>query len=218
VAQIFTGMIMVKKIIAVLLGTLIIYFGFCLVIKAGVGLDAWDALLLTVSAVLGMKVGTLAILFSIILIAGQLVMEGRNFRPVQLLQLLSVFFGGNILNYFVYSLFCDLRFKSYPLRIVIATFSYLLIALGVIIIMESRLIRNPLEGFCQVVTDKCGGRMGHLRQMCDWVFMAIVLILSFSFKTEITIREGTIICMVIFGPALDFLRNPVRKGMNKLSM
>jgi uncharacterized membrane protein YczE len=61
VAQIFTGMIMVKKIIAVLLGTLIIYFGFCLVIKAGVGLDAWDALLLTVSAVLGMKVGTLAI-------------------------------------------------------------------------------------------------------------------------------------------------------------
>jgi uncharacterized protein len=94
----------------------------------------------------------------------------------------------------------------------------MLMAIGVMTIIESQLIRNPLEGLCQVLTDRYGGRMGRLRQLSDWGFIAVALILSFRFKTKITIREGTVICMLIFGPALDFLRTPIRKVMNKLSI
>jgi uncharacterized protein len=212
------GMPIAKKIIAVLTGTFIIYLGFCLAIKVSVGLDAWDAMLTSVSAVLGLKVGTVSILFSIVCIIGQFVVERNSFRHIQLLQLLSVFFGGTILNFLVYGLFRNLHFSSYPLRIIIAALSYMLMATGVMTIIESRLIRNPLEGFCQVLTDQFGGRMGRLRQMCDWGFIAATLILSFRFKTKITIGEGTVICMLIFGPALDFLRKPIRNIMDKLSI
>ncbi|HBE79530.1 MAG TPA: hypothetical protein DDW65_17395 [Firmicutes bacterium] len=77
---------------AVLVGTFVVYLGFCLAIKAGVGLDAWDAMLTTVTAVWGIKVDTISILFSIL-----------------------------------YGLFRDLHFSSYPLQIMMAVFSYLLI-------------------------------------------------------------------------------------------
>jgi uncharacterized protein len=212
------GIATTKKIISVMVGTFIVYLGFCFAIKAGVGLDAWDAMLTTTSAVTGIKVGTVSILFSTVCIAGQFFIEKHHFKPIQLLQFLNVFFGGTILNFFVYVLFRNLQFTSYPIRLAVAVFAYILMAFGVMTIMESQLIRNPLEGFCQVLADKYGKRMGRIRQIGDWLFIAAALILSLGFRSEMNIREGTILCMLLFGPALDFLKKPVRSVMDKLSV
>ncbi len=207
-----------KKMIFLMLGNLIVYFGFCLAIKAAVGLGPWDAMSLAVSNMTGVKVGTISILFNSACIVGQLLMERQNFKLIELLQFFNVFLGGIALNFFIYILFANVYIVSYPLRILTSIAAYIIVALGVVIIMETRFIRTPLEGFCHILADRCGKPMGRLRQTADIGFIITILIFTFLFKTELTIREGTIICVLIFGPVLDLFKNPLRKVMDRLAV
>lgn len=207
-----------KKMIFLMLGNLIVYFGFCLAIKAAVGLGPWDAMSLAVSNMTGVKVGTISILFNSACIVGQLLMERQNFKLIELLQFFNVFSGGIVLNFFVYILFANVYIASYPLRILISIAGYIIAALGVMIIMEAQFVRTPLEGLCHIFADRYGKPLGRLRQTADIGFIITILIFTFLFKTELTIREGTIICMLIFGPVLDLFKNPLRKVMDRLSV
>lgn len=207
-----------KKMIVLMMGNLVVYFGFCLAIKAAVGLGAWDAMSLAVSNMTGIKVGTVSILFNSACILGQLLMERQNFKLIELLQFFNVFLGGIVLNFFIYILFANVYIASYPLRILTSIVGYIIGALGVMIIMETQFVRTPLEGFCHILADRYGKPLGRLRQTADISFIIIIVILTFLFKTELTIREGTIICMLIFGPVLDLFKNPLRKVMDRLSV
>ena len=59
--------------------------------------------------------------------------------------------------------------------------------------------------------------MGRLRQMLDFGFIAFSLLLSLAFQSPLHIREGTVLCMVIFGPALELLRRPVRRAISHIA-
>lgn len=208
-----------KKISTLVIGVLIISFGASLAIKAAIGLSAWDAMGLTVSNISKIKVGTVAILFNGSCIFMQMLMEKRKFRPVELFQFLNVILIGTFINMFTYNIFVNWEITYYITRLFVAIAGFAICALGVSIVLESKFIRNPLEGVCQLVSERLQKTsMGRFRQLLDFVFIAVVLILSFIFKEEIAIREGTLIAMIIFGPLLDFYKKPVGKVIDKLKI
>ena len=51
--------------------------------------------------------------------------------------------------------------------------------------------------------------MGKLRQRIDIVLVIISVVLTLIFGTDWTLREGTIIAALIFGPAMDFWKKAV---------
>ena len=195
---------MKKKNGLTLLGILLVYGSVAFAIKAAIGVLPVDAAIATVADVIGIKVGTFSMLFHGSFFLGQIWIEKKNFRKTELLQLLYITLGGSVLNFFLYTVLKDVTFGFYPLRLLVCVAAFVVSAFGCTLVLETHLMRTPMEGCIQLVAERIGTTMGKLRQKIDILLVVISVVLTLIFGTEWTLREGTIIAALIFGPAMDF--------------
>ena len=200
---------MVKKIGYTLLGILLVYASVAFAIKAGIGVLPVDAAITTIADVIGMKVGTFSMLFHGSFFVGQIVMEGRKFRKTEFLQILYITLGGSVLNFFLYTVLKNVAFTFYPVRLIVCVLAFLISAFGCTMVLETHLMRTPMEGCIQMIAERIGTTMGKLRQKIDILLVLVSVALTLIFGTEWTLREGTIIAALIFGPAMDFWKKNV---------
>ena len=140
---------------------------------------------------------------------GQVIMEGKNFRKTELLQILYLTLGGSVLNFFLYTVLQNVTFSFYPLRLVVCIAAFVVSAFGCTMVLETHLMRTPMEGCIQMLADRMGTTMGKLRQKIDIVLVIVSVLISLVFGVEWTLREGTIIAALIFGPMFDFWKKTV---------
>ena len=200
---------MPKKIASTILGILLIYGSVAFAMKAGIGVMPVDAAIASIATMIGMKVGTFSMLFHGSFFLGQIAMERKNFRKTELLQILYITLGGSVLNFFLYTVLKDVTFSFYPLRVIVCVLAFLVSAFGCMLVLETHLMRTPMEGCIQMIADRLGTTMGKLRQKIDVVLVLASVAISLIFGVEWTLREGTIIAALIFGPAMDFWKNHV---------
>ena len=173
-------------------------------IKAGIGVTPVDAAINTIAAVLNMKVGTLSIVVHGSFFLGQILIEGKDFRKAEFLQILYILLGGTVLNFFLYTVLKDITFTLYPIRLVVAVAAFFLSAFGVTLILETHLMRTPMDGWVQLMAERLGKPMGRFRQQIDIALVLLNVVLTLIFGTEWTLREGTVIAALMFGPSMDF--------------
>lgn len=195
---------MFKKISFTLIGIVLIYGAVAFAIKAGIGVMPVDAAIATIAAVLHIKVGTFSMLFHGSFFIGQILIEKKNFRKIELLQILYITLGGSVLNFFLYTILANVTITAYPVRLLVALCAFMAAAFGCVLILETRLIRTPMEGCIQLIADTIGTTMGKLRQKIDITLVLTSVILTLIFSTDWTLREGTILAALIFGPTMDF--------------
>ena len=200
---------MLKKIGCTLLGIVLVYASVAFAMKAGIGVMPVDAAIASIADVIGMKVGTFSMLFHGSFFVGQIVIEKKNFRKTELLQILYVTLGGTILNFFLYTVLGNVSFTAYPVRLIVSVLSFLMIAFGCMMVLETHLMRTPMEGFLQMMADRIGWSLGRLRQVVDIGLVILSVALTLIFGKTWQVREGTIIAALIFGPAMDFWRKHV---------
>lgn len=200
---------MKKKILHTILGIILIYADVAFAIKAGLGVMPVDAAINTIADVLNVKVGTFSILFHGSFFLGQIVIERKDFRKTEFLQVLYIVLGGTVLNFFLYTILKNVTFTLYPVRLIVALAAFFISAFGVTLVMETHLMRTPMEGFIQLVADRLNTPMGKLRQKIDIGLVLISVILTLIFGTDWTLREGTVIAALMFGPAMEFWQNKV---------
>lgn len=200
---------MAKKIFSTILGILLVYGAVAFAIKAGIGVLPVDAAIASVAEVIHVKVGTFSMLFHGSFFAGQIILERKNFRRTELLQILYVTLGGSVLNFFLYVVLKNVTFSFYPVRLIVCVAAFLISAFGCTMVLETHLMRTPMEGFIQMVAERMGTTMGKLRQKIDIVLVLISLALTLIFGAQLQLREGTIIAALIFGPAMDFWKKYV---------
>jgi len=200
---------MIKKIARTILGILLVYGAVAFALKAGIGVLPVDAAITSIAMLIGMKVGTFSMLFHGSFFLGQIAIERHNFKKTEFLQLLYITLGGYVLNFFLYTVLKDVTFTFYPLRVLVCIAAFAVASFGCIMVMETHLMRTPMEGCIQLIADRMGTTMGKLRQKIDIVLVIISVAISLLFGVEWTLREGTIIAMVIFGPMLDFWKKYV---------
>lgn len=200
---------MKKKILFTLLGIIIIYADVAFAIKAGIGVMPVDAAINTIAAVLNIKVGTFSMVFHGSFFLGQVLIEKKNFRKTELLQILYITLGGTVLNFFLYTILKDVTFTLYPIRLLVAVTAFFLSAFGCTMVLETHLMRTPMEGCIQLIAEQLGTPMGKLRQKIDIFLVLLSVALTLIFGTEWTLREGTVIAALLFGPAMDFWKKTV---------
>ena len=200
---------MAKKILHTILGILLVYSAVAFAIKASIGVLPVDAAITSIALLTGMKVGTFSMLFHGSFFLGQIAIERRNFRKTELLQLLYITLGGNVLNFFLYVVLKDVAFSAYLLRLIICILAFAVSSFGCTLVLETHLMRTPMEGCIQLLADRMGTTMGKLRQKIDVVLVIISVAISLIFGVEWTLREGTIIAALIFGPMMDFWKKHV---------
>ena len=198
-----------KKIGNTILGIIFIYSSVAFGIKAGLGVNPMDASITTIAQVIGMKVGTFSMIFHGCSILGQILIERENFRKQELLQIFFIVFGGSVLNFFLYTVLKGVTFTWYPVRLLVCIFSVVLNAFGCLLVLETHLMRTPAEGFLQLLGEKRGISLGKMRQGLDTILLIVTIVLTIAYHMEWSIREGTIIATLIYGPVLDFLRRNV---------
>ena len=200
---------MKKKILLTILGIIVIYADVAFAIKAGIGVMPVDAAINTIADVLNIKVGTFSILFHGSFFLGQIAIERKNFRKTELLQILYITLGGTVLNFFLYTVLKDVTFTFYPVRLLVSVVATCLSAFGVTMVLETHLMRTPMEGCIQLIADRLSTPNGKLRQKIDIGLVLLSVTLTLIFGTDWTLREGTIIAALIFGPAMDFWKTKV---------
>ena len=198
---------MPKKIASTILGILLIYGSVAFALKAGIGVMPVDAAITSIATLIGMKVGTFSMLFHGSFFLGQIAMERKNFRKTELLQILYIVFGGSVLNFFLYTVLKNVTFSLYPLRLIICVLAFFVSAFGCTLVLETHLMRTPMEGCVQMIADHIGTTMGKLRQKIDIGLVLICVVITLVFGVEWTLREGTIIAALLFGPMMDFWKN-----------
>lgn len=203
---------MLKKILRTILGILLVYGSVAFAIKAGIGVLPVDAAITSIAMLIGMKVGTFSMLFHGCFFLGQIAIELSNFRKTELLQLLYITLGGSVLNFFLYTVLKNVTFTFYPLRLVVCVLAFAVSAFGCTMVLETHLMRTPMEGCIQLIADRIGTTMGRLRQKIDVALVIISVAITLLFGVEWTLREGTIIAALMFGPMMDFWKKHVFSG------
>ena len=202
---------MIKKIAKTIIGIIIIYSSVAVAMKAGIGVLPVDAAIATIADVIEMKVGTFSMLFHGSFFVGQIVIEKKQFRKTELLQILYIVLGGTVLNFILYVILKDLTFTFYPIRLIACVLAFIVSAFGCTMVLETHLMRTPMEGCIQLIAERIGSKMGSLRQKIDIGLVLLSVILTYIFGTDWTLREGTIVAALIFGPTMDFWKKYVFK-------
>ena len=203
------GIFMPKKIASTIIGILLVYGSVAFALKAGIGVLPVDAAITSIATLIGMKVGTFSMLFHGSFFVGQIIIEKKNFRKTELLQILYITLGGTVLNFFLYTVLKNVTFTLYPVRLIVCVLAFLLSAFGCTMVLETHLMRTPMEGCIQMIAERTGTTMGKLRQKIDIVLVIVSVAITLIFKQDWTLREGTIIAALIFGPAMDFWKKHV---------
>lgn len=209
---------MILSLLFISINIVITGIGASLSIKAAVGVGAWDALSLSVSTVIGMKIGTFSMILNISCVVLQLLMLGKRFKPIALLQVFVAILLGYVVNFMYYTVFANVVIDSYFVNLTLFVISIVVIVIGVANIMAMNFISFPLEGACLVISDRFNLNFGKVRQGVDILSIIIALGVALSFQNAITVREGTVIGMLMFGPLLDRIMRFVKPKLEKIGL
>lgn len=186
--------------------------------QLNIGMGPWDGLGKSISSVSGLKVGNAAILMSLTCVLIQLVILKKEFRISNILTLAVGFINGKIINLFYYGVFDKMVINSYVVKFLLFVLSIALIAFFVSMIQTADFINLPLEGLCETLADKGFGKFSTIRQTVDILAIISILIITFVWNVPITLREGTIISMIVFGPLLGFYIPIQKRFVQKFSI
>jgi len=208
----------INRIIMVAMAMIITAIGASLGIKIAIGVGAWDALSQSISMVLGLKVGTFSMILNISCVLVQVFLLKDGFRFNHLAQIGVSILLGTVVNFMIYKVLSEIMIDNYFISMSLFILSVVMCALGIAMITAINLISFPLESCCMVLAKKINKNFGSIRQGVDIIAIIISLIITFIFKNSMTVREGTIIAMLIFGPMLDLFVKLISPSLRKLSL
>lgn len=208
----------INRIIMVAIAMIITAIGASLGIKIAIGVGAWDALSQSISMVLGVKVGTFSMILNISCVLVQVFLLKDRFKFNHLAQIGVSILLGTVVNFMIYKVLSEIMIDNYFISMSLFILSVVMCALGIAMITAINLISFPLESCCMVLSKKINKNFGSIRQGVDIIAIIISLIITFIFKNSMTVREGTIIAMLIFGPMLDLFVKLISPSLRKLSL
>lgn len=187
-------------------------------LKAAIGVGAWDALSVSVSGVIEMKVGTFSMLMNISCVFLQLLILRKEFKIKHVLQVGVAVLLGYVVNFMMYEVLSTFTVESYWMRMVLLILSCIVCAASVSLIMAINVITFPLESCCIEIAKRLNKKFGTIRQLVDIISIVAALAVSFFLQESITVREGTILLMILFGPLLDVFMNMYRPSFRKVGL
>ena len=194
----------VKKTLLFIFCFFVSPFAACLALKANIGTGAYSAITKTLSPLIHMKIGTIGACMNIMCILVELAILKRNFKIKHFLQFFMALITGAVTNYFYYDLLGSFHVDNYVMRVLLLVLSDIVNSFAVATLLNIDYVSTPLGGACHVVSTALKKPYAFARQSVDVICLAIILIAVFFFHGELTIREGTIINALEFGPLVDF--------------
>lgn len=184
--------------------------GTCFMVKADIGISCTDALILTLSKMTKIQMGTMTIVFYSVGIIIQIIIQKKKFKIRQFLQLPVTLLIGLVIN-FILSHIGNIKLEAYIFKLVFFVLGIILASISIALLLALNLVKFPLEGAHIIISETFKLKFGVVRWSFDIVFALISVILYLFFGQKLEIREGTIINMILLSPLLHFLYSFFRK-------
>ena len=207
---------LVKRYLFLLIGLFIMAFGVAFSIKAGLGTSPISSVPYVLSEVTPLTVGNITIIMHCCFIIMQIIILRRNYKAVQLLQLVVAFVFGYMTDFAVWVL-SPLKCENYGMAWVLCIIGIVLVAVGVSFEVTANVVTLAGEGLvlaiCQVVPIK----FGTMKVTFDVSLVVIACILSVVFLHGLYgVREGTIAAAVFVGTISRKINKPLGQKFNTM--
>ncbi|MFC0876771.1 DUF6198 family protein [Saccharicrinis sp. FJH2] len=187
------------KIITFGSGLFFMALGVALSVKADLGVSPISCIPYVFSFKLPLTLGTLTIVFNVLLIIIQIGILRRNYRIIQLIQLPVVFAFGVFIDVAL-RLVSGLNVSNYFWQVLWCLISCAVLAFGVFLEVKARLTYLPGEGLVIAITDSFKKEFGKTKIGVDSSMVIGGLIISFILLHQLQgIREGTVAAAILVG-------------------
>lgn len=191
---------LIKRYIFFVVGLFVNSLGVAFITKVNLGTSPITSVPYVLSLGFKPTIGQFTVVWSLLLIACQVVVLRKDFHLVQLLQIpVSFLFGGFIdfsmdvvLGWFVPGI--------YPQRIVVLLIGCLILGFGVFMEVAANVVMLPGEATSNAFHLKTGKEFGTVKVCVDVSMCIVAIIISLLlFRSIKGIREGTIIAALLVG-------------------
>lgn len=163
------------------------------------------------------SLGTWLIIWNCVMIIGQIILLGKKFQLIQLLQVpLSFLFGW--FTDLGMEIVSQISINLYIERISLVIAGIIILAFGISLSVTANVIMNSGEAFVKAVSDTIKKKFGNVKIFFDVCCVIIALILSiafFHFKI-VGIREGTIISALFTGVVVKFFTGRIKQPLDSI--
>lgn len=197
-------------------GLLFLAFGVVFAVNSDLGVSPVTSFPYVISCIVKAPLGICVTLTYCGFILLQLLIQRREFPPVNLLQIVFSTIFGYFVD-FVEMLVGDFVLPGYVGRLAMLGISIVLIALGLVIYMDAQLVHMPMEGLTECISKKLGKPFASLKTLFDCLIVLTGVVLCLIFLGEVTgIREGTIITAMVAGKLVGWVKKWLSPVIQKI--
>jgi len=207
------------QVVVYCIGLFILAIGIAFAINSDLGISPVNSVPFAVHLVSGINMGTAVTLFFLLLIGLQAALLRRQFKPIELTQIIFSTIFGFFVDFAIF-IVGVLAFPTYAGQLAMLAISIVLIAIGVSMYLEAKLISLPAEGIILAVIQKYPRHtFTRVKVVFDCVLVVIAVAITLVFLRGIYgIREGTIISAIFLGKAIYYARKVVSWVLKKLNI
>lgn len=193
-----------KRYILFAIGLFVNAMGVALIIHAGLGISPTAIIPYALSNGTSLSVGTWTMVMYIVLLIAQMIILGRRFSKIQLLQIpISILFG--IFTDLCLAICSGLPVNSYLSGMLILLLGCIVRALGISIHVLADVVMLSGEAFIKAISDRFEKPFTNVKLVVDAAMVTFAGIISVLLTGHIDgIREGTIIGVLIIAPCSRF--------------
>lgn len=182
-------------------------FGVSLQLKASIGQSVLNALAVTLSYGIEMKVGTILNVINSLFFLFYLLLRRTKLNQSDAIQILATILNGYIINFFLYQVLSFWTPSHYYQRIILYFTGLIFASISLGGVLAIGIIKFPLESLCLTISEKYHMNFSKIRMSCDVIFLAVALLLTFLMKSPLEVREGTVISILLLSPLLGVCYN-----------
>jgi uncharacterized membrane protein YczE len=168
----------IKKSIVYVLGLFILALGIALSVKSNLGVAPVSSVPFVLAKITGLTLGTMTALVYILNMALQAAVLGREYKPVNLLQIAVSFLFGYFLDSTLWLTSLLPATENYIVRFVYLAFGISCVAFGVFCYLTTSLLALPTDGTVQAIASKGHFKLHKVKIIYDCISTALALILS----------------------------------------
>ena len=188
---------LLKDYFLVVIGSLFMGLGIALTKCAELGLSTISSVPNVISIKFSfLTLGTWSAIWNLVMILAQILILGRKFKPIELMQVpVSIIFGW-FTDFGVWA-FSYIPADFFVVKLAMTLVGIMVLAFGISVMIIANRVMNPAEALVKVVADKFNKDFSNMKIAFDAFCVALAMVLSlifFNFKI-VGIGEGTILAM-----------------------
>jgi len=196
-----------KRAAVYILGLFTLATGVAFAINSDLGVSPVNSFSYILSRILNVNMGICVFAFFASLVLCQIIVLRNRFKWINLTQIVAAFIFGYFVDLARFIL-GDFTFPTYFGQLLMLGISIMLIATGIILFIDAKLVSLPPEGLVQAITEiKPPWSFHSVKIVVDSALVAIAILLSLLFLGSIYgVREGTVLSAVLVGKAIPYIR------------